>query len=118
MEKQTLEDSVMNVENLNKKDSGNEQLVEREAVENSPFTIITVDKKSFGVMGEFRITESYNWKDDVRKELAKITWNRIVQVFMILNKLTKDEKFMNEVEKKENRKKVESEINNKKTTKK
>jgi hypothetical protein len=118
MEKQTLEDSVMNVERVNKKDSGNEQLVEREAIENSPFTIITVDEQSFGVMGEFRVTEKYTWKDDVRKELEKITWNRIVQVFMILNKLTKDESFMNEVQKKENRKKIEEELITKKTNKK
>ena len=35
-------------------------------------------------MGDYRLTEKAKSKDEVVKELEKITWNRIVQVIMLL----------------------------------
>lgn len=87
------EQAFTNSKEVNKQDSLNKELIKREEVENSPFTIITVNKESFGTMGEYRITDTHKTVEAVRKELKKITWNRIVQVMMILNKLqTKNEK--------------------------
>jgi hypothetical protein len=64
-------------------DSENTELIERFELENSPFTIITTDEGSFGAMGKYRITEPGE-KSDIEKELNEITWNRIVQVMLIL----------------------------------
>lgn len=71
--------------NANKTDSKecNSELVEREEVENTPFTVITAGSKTFGVMGMHRITE-YGTKEEIRKELKEITWNRLIQVIMLL----------------------------------
>jgi hypothetical protein len=68
-----------------KKDSSKE-LIKREEIENTPFTIVTVNKESFGAMGEYRITEPRETAEEVREELKEINWNRIVQVMMILTK--------------------------------
>jgi lipopolysaccharide assembly outer membrane protein LptD (OstA) len=95
METLQLKKSSQNVKEVNKKDSStkNEELIQRLQVPESPFTVITAEGKSFGVMGEYRITEDYDDKEDVRNELEKITWNRMVQVFMILQEVTKDKEF-------------------------
>ncbi len=75
-----------NVENT-KKDSGNKELVERENLKDTPFEIITIDNESFGTMGEYRITEKNKSKEEIKKELGKITWNRIIQIVMILEEI-------------------------------
>ena len=52
--------------------------------------MITRDVYSFGVMGNYRLTEqnySKNQVKEVSKELEKITWNRVVQVIMILDEI-------------------------------
>ena len=46
------EQAFTNSKEVNKQDSLNKELIKREEVENSPFTIITVNKESFGTMGE------------------------------------------------------------------
>lgn len=74
-----------NVEEQDNKDSGSN--VERVQIDNSPFEVITIDGISFGAMGDYRLTEKGNDKNKVIKELKKVTWNRIIQVFMILNEL-------------------------------
>jgi len=89
METEVLELDAMSTkqEKTNNNDSLNKELIEREEIENSPFTIITVEGKSFGVMGKYRLTEEGKDKDEVRKELEEITWNRIIQVMMILDQI-------------------------------
>ena len=62
-------------------------MIEREEIENSPFTIITMEGQSFGVMGEYRLTEKGETKEEVREKLEKITWNRLIQVIMILGEI-------------------------------
>lgn len=94
METLQLKKSSQSAKEVSKKDSStkNEELIQRVQIPESPFTVITTDNKSFGVMGEYRITEDYETKKEVIVELEKITWNRMVQVFMILNEVTKDKK--------------------------
>lgn len=78
-----------NVKEANNKDSGdgNKQTIERIEIKDSPFHVITIDGESFGVMGDYRLTEKAKSKDVVIEELSKITWNRIVQVVMLLEEV-------------------------------
>ena len=72
-----------NVEEADK----NGSLIERENIENSPFTIISMEGYHFGVMGDYRITDKSNNKNQIKEELSKITWNRIIQIVMILDEV-------------------------------
>jgi translation elongation factor P/translation initiation factor 5A len=74
-----------NVEKQDKKASS--ELIKREEIKNSPFTIITKDGESFGVMGNYKITENAKSKKEIKKQLETITWNRIIQVVMLLDEL-------------------------------
>ena len=74
----------MNAEEVVNKDSS--ETIKREDVKDSPFTIITIEGKSFGTMGEYRLTEEGNIKD-IRKQLKTITWNRVIQVVMLLDEM-------------------------------
>ena len=86
MEETKVKQLHTNVNGTDKKNSG-EELVKRENIDDSPFQIITQEGYSFGVMGEYRVTDKDNDKNKIKKELKKITWNRIVQVIMILDEL-------------------------------
>jgi len=87
MEETKVKQLHTNVNGTDKKNSGKEELVKREKIKDSPFEIITQQGKSFGIMGDYRVTEQYEKKSEVKKELSKITWNRIVQVIMILEEV-------------------------------
>lgn len=62
-----------------------EELFQKESIKDSPFTVVTKDGESFGVMGQYRLTEPMKSVKAVKEELSKITWNRIVQVIMVLD---------------------------------
>ena len=82
---------------VNKEDSGvKEELIERYAIKDSPFEVITKNGESWGAMGQYRLTEVGNDKRKVKKELEKITWNRIIQVTMILNEINKKQQLKTE----------------------
>jgi len=89
MEKQKLKQLQPNAKKVNNKDSGdgNKQTIERIEIKDSPFHVITIDGESFGVMGDYRLTEKAKTKEEVIEELEKITWNRIVQVVMLLEEV-------------------------------
>lgn len=74
----------------NKQDFGNE-IITRKNVKETPFTIISLNDKNqhFASLGEYRITEIYDSAGQVQKEVEKITWNRLIQVMMILNEQMK-----------------------------
>lgn len=57
----------------------------REDVEDSPFTLISIDggKEFFGTMGKYRITDPGS-KEELLKDLKEFNWNRIVQVMLLL----------------------------------
>jgi len=99
METLTKTSTSNNVEKANNSNS-NTEIIERFPVKDSPFTVITVDDKHFGVMGEYRMTENYKSRGECEDELRTITWNRIIQVLMVLNEITsKDKKFAKDVKK-------------------
>ena len=82
---------------LNVESAEGSELISREEITDSPFVIITTENGSFGCMGKYRITEIGS-KAEIKKELKKITWNRIVQVILllqdddvVLKKITKNE---------------------------
>ena len=76
--------SLQNVKEADKKKSSSE-LVKREKVKDSPFEIISVDGYHFGSMGNYRITEKEKSIKKLRDDLKNITWNRIIQIVMILD---------------------------------
>lgn len=80
--KQQSKKSQMNVKEADKQNSS--ETIERENIENTPFTLIKVEEKWFGAMGKYRITEPSASKKEIETELKKVTWNRIVQVIQIL----------------------------------
>ncbi len=86
METQTLKASSTNAKEVDNKKSSKELIVRKEVL-NSPFTIITTEGRHFGVMGEYRITKEKSSRKAVEKELEEMTWNRIVQVIMILGEM-------------------------------
>jgi len=78
---------------MDKLDStGNEELIERDEVENTPFVIITINNESFGTFGKYRITETYHTKEQCRVELLKVDWNRIIQITTLINEMLKTNK--------------------------
>jgi len=97
METLTKESTSMNVVKADKENSS-EQLVERVVIENTPFTMIGLDGRWFGSMGEYRMTEEFESKGECEDELKCITWNRIIQVIMVLDEIkSKDKEFNNKV---------------------
>jgi len=99
----TLEKSLKSAKKVNNKGSLSKEeiddrteLIQREDVKDSPFTIITINEESFGAMGGFRITENTGTKEEVKKDLEKITWNRIIQVMMILKTVEEENKVKTE----------------------
>ena len=76
---------MMNTDNKNKV----EELVQREEVKDTPFTIVTTEEGSFVTMGKYRLSEPKGI-DEVRKETKQITWNRLIQVIMLLHENMKE----------------------------
>jgi len=89
MKNTELKQSQANVEKAHNKDSGTSknETIKREEIKDSPFHVITIEGQSFGVMGDYRLTEKSNSARKVKEELKKITWNRIVQVIMLLDEV-------------------------------
>lgn len=77
--------SFLNVDKTHKKNSTSEELIKRTEVETTPFTIVTVNGKSFGVFNKYRITEEYDNEEAVRKDLLSMNWNKIVTVMSIVH---------------------------------
>ena len=77
-----------NAKKVTKEDYGpKEELIERDEIKDSPFEVITKNGQSWGAMGQYRLTEVGNNRKKVKRELEKITWNRVIQVIMILNEI-------------------------------
>ena len=58
--------------------------IERTDVKDTPFTIMKTEDAIFAVMGKYRVTENHKTVAECKKEVKKITWNRVVQVMMVL----------------------------------
>lgn len=76
-----------NVGKINPDYSNNEELIKRFSIKDSPFEVITKNGQSFGVMGNYRLTEPNEDPKLVEAELEKITWNRVIQIVMILDEI-------------------------------
>lgn len=59
---------------------GSEQIIEREPIEGTPFTLITTQGKSFGVLGKYALTEKYDTKEEVLDYMDKNFWNLVITV--------------------------------------
>lgn len=68
----------------NKQKSNGEEIFTKTAIKDTPFTIISKDGKHFGVFGAYKLTEEYTNKEQLKKDLQEITWNRIIQVCAII----------------------------------
>lgn len=86
MEVLSKKTSLKSVDQVDKNEL-NSELVGREEIKNSPFHVVTIDGESFGVMGDYRLTEKNRSKKEVVKQLKSITWNRVIQVIMILEEI-------------------------------
>lgn len=89
MKTQELSNTQTSVETLDNKNL-NSELLETNQVENTPFTIVKHDNKYFGVLGNHRITELFETKEECETELKDINWNRVMQViWAVVEKFTK-----------------------------
>ncbi len=79
MKTQELSNTQTSVETLDKQNS-NSELLETHTIEETPFTIVKVNEKYIGVIGNHRITEPYETKEECEKELKEFSWNRVTQV--------------------------------------
>lgn len=75
-----------------KPDQKSTELIKRHEIDNTPFQIIETEEKCFGAMGKFRITEFFKTKEEVEKELTPMTWDRIIQVTILLIEEFKNQK--------------------------
>ena len=69
------------------RENSNSELIKRDSITDSPFEVITQNGVSFGTMGQYRLTEPTTDKRKLKRELENITWNRIIQVIMILDEM-------------------------------
>ena len=81
MSTQTKTDKKLKLqqESSNTTDNKN-SLIDIQVLENTPFGIVTIEGKSFGVIGQNRISEEYENVEKLREDLKKIDWNKIVNV--------------------------------------
>lgn len=76
--KESLNTST-NVEILDKQDYSNETR-EIDTIDETPFAIVKIKEGYIGVIGNHRITEPYENKILLEKELKEFSWNRVTQV--------------------------------------
>jgi hypothetical protein len=81
--KNPLSTSAEELDNLR---SIGKELVKRKEINNTPFTVITTEKGSFGTMGKYRLTEVFETEKEAITNVQKMTWNRIVQVTSLITK--------------------------------
>lgn len=85
-----------NTNNMSENTNNKDYLIKHEQIEETPFTITTVEGVHFGLIGNARITEGYDDKEKLREEIQKITWNRLTQVIWILAEKLIENKKTNE----------------------
>tara|TARA_Y100001934_G_scaffold259860_1_gene331543 strand:+ start:251 stop:577 length:327 start_codon:yes stop_codon:yes gene_type:complete len=85
--KEDLEKKSSHMSVKDPKENSNSELIQRDGITDSPFEVITQNGVSFGTMGQYRLTEPTTDKRKLKRELKEISWNRIVQVVMILDEM-------------------------------
>lgn len=63
-------------------ESSKEELVKTEQIENTPFTIITVENETRIALGQFAVTENLTGKEVINtiKQIKKQDWNMLIAV--------------------------------------
>jgi hypothetical protein len=74
----------MNVSEIDKENFSNEELIKRKEIESTPFVVVTINGKSFGSMGAYRLTESFDTEEEAENTVTKMTWNSITNVIMCI----------------------------------
>ena len=64
----------------------NSHCLKIEAVENTPFSIVEENGEFFSVIGNHRITEYFQSKEELERDLNVITWDRVTQVIWAITK--------------------------------
>ncbi|AXH74334.1 MAG: hypothetical protein [Microviridae sp.] len=69
-----------------------EEMIQRDKIENTPFVMITINNKTFGTFGKYRITEMYHTKQQCKIDLLRMDWNRVIQIMTLVNEMMKNQK--------------------------
>ena len=97
MSTQTREDKELKLQQeLSNTTDKQNSLIDIEALDNTPFGIVTIEGKSFGVIGQNRITEEYDDIEKLKEDLRKIDWNKITNVIWNVCELYWKAKLINE----------------------
>lgn len=81
---ESLKSQNMEEENQPNLPYQDEQLIEREPLEGTPFTLITREKKSFIAFGRYKISEEYDSKELALGSLTNDFWNILLNVIQII----------------------------------
>ncbi len=87
-----LQSSAKKVDNLNfssdEEKAKNKEMFAVEHIEGTPFQVVTSEEENvaFISMGNYKITENRELekKEELIKDVKKITWDRLIQVFSVL----------------------------------
>lgn len=82
-----------NAEEQNKQNWSSE-LVKREAIKGTPFSVVTTEHGSKVTWGQWGIGEWHEREEDAKKDAVKVDWNKMLEVFNII--LTEYDKKINE----------------------
>lgn len=77
----------MNIPEDAKKTSNSSELVEKEEIKGTPFTIIGMDKKYFLTLGDYRFTEAMTSKEEVIKYMETNMWDLVLQTIIVHHKI-------------------------------
>lgn len=77
----------------NTNNSNSSEIIEREQIENSPFTIVGNQETGYFItMGPYRLHEPVATKEDVMNYLLRNTYNVILDMIIIVNEINKNSK--------------------------
>ena len=84
---------------MNNSDCTSKELINFTQVENTPFTVISKEEQHIVMLGKYRISETFESKEEAIKDANSITWNRITQLITVMLRLDEEIK---ELKNKEN----------------
>lgn len=83
-----MQEQSLGLTSARKKDSlksgKKKQLIKREPVEGTPFTIITMDKKSFITVGAYRLSEETTNKEELLRQIENKDWTLTTNVISMI----------------------------------
>lgn len=92
------QESILNDQTGNKFVYKNEQLIETEIIKDTPFLLVTMkDQGSFISLGQARLTEVYDTKDEAIQKININDWYFLLSViYGMIRETPSFEKFVNE----------------------